>query len=384
MRRLQTPIVILLSLSAFGATERPSRSNAGPPAVAQPLIVHEWGTFTSVAGENGRAVDWRALGDPVGLPRFVERLRFNVKGNLTARIRMETPVLYFYAPRETTVDVSVRFHQGIVTEWFPRAAVTPTGIDDSALRRPDFSSSIAWKDVRVSPVRLTPDSTDGAKEGFPVDGSGSHYYRARETDASPLRVGSGSEKFLFYRGVGGFEPPISATVGADGRVVVQGLGGEAPGEVILFDNAAGMISYQVRQADGGQVVFDPPPDDHTAGEEEVAPPLAQLERMLVAHGLYPKEALAMIRTWRDAWFEEGTRLFYVVPEKMIDAILPLEIDPRPAQVARVFVGRVELVTPRVIHEVREAIARKDSKILKKYERFLQEITNRIRADRPAS
>ena len=33
---------------------------------------------------------------------------------------------------------------------------------------------------------------------------------------------------------------------------------------------------------------------------------AELERMLIGAGLFPKEALAMVETWRDSWFEEGT------------------------------------------------------------------------------
>ena len=47
--------------------------------------------------------------------------------------------------------------------------------DDSVLRRPDFSSSIAWNDVRV--LRGRPRSKP--REDFPLDASGSHYYQAR-------------------------------------------------------------------------------------------------------------------------------------------------------------------------------------------------------------
>ena len=39
--------------------------------VPSDLTVHEWGTFTSVAGEDGAAVDWDALGCKSDLPRFV-------------------------------------------------------------------------------------------------------------------------------------------------------------------------------------------------------------------------------------------------------------------------------------------------------------------------
>ena len=46
---------------------------AGDIYTAQPagLTVHEWGTFTSVAGEDGSAIDWDALGCKDDLPRFV-------------------------------------------------------------------------------------------------------------------------------------------------------------------------------------------------------------------------------------------------------------------------------------------------------------------------
>jgi hypothetical protein len=393
MSRRLTPIVVLLSLSAFGAATTPAASGVLQLAAAQPLVVHEWGTFTSVAGTDGRAVEWRPLDGPVDVPCFVERLGFNVKGSLAAKIRMETPVLYFYAPRETTVNVRVLFRQGVVTEWFPRAAVTPMSVDYSTLRRPDFSSSIAWKDVRISPsvdvardrpeLVERPDAPEPENERFPLDGSGSHYYRARETDASPLHSGSEWEKFLFYRGVGGFEPPIAATVRVDGRIVVEATQGGRLGDVILFENAGGTMSYQVRHSDGGQLVFDAPAHDGSANEEG-APPLAELERILVAHGLYAKEARAMLSTWRDSWFEEGTRLFYVVPDKTIDSILPLEISPEPTEVARLFVGRIELVTSRVKQEVEQALAERDSLTLKKYGRFLQAIADRIKDRRPAS
>ena len=77
----------------------------------------------SVAGQDGSAVEWLALGGPSDLPCFVERSGFYLKGAIRGTVRMETPVLYFYAPTETTVDVNVRFRSGVITEWFPHAAV---------------------------------------------------------------------------------------------------------------------------------------------------------------------------------------------------------------------------------------------------------------------
>ena len=73
------------------------------------LIVHEWGTFTAIAGKDGRAIEWSPLGLPRvtasrDLPQFVEHFdSVNFKLGLRGTIRMETPVLYFYSPRDVTV-----------------------------------------------------------------------------------------------------------------------------------------------------------------------------------------------------------------------------------------------------------------------------------------
>ena len=64
----------------------------------------------------------------------------------------------------------------------------------------------------------------------------------------------------------------------------------------------------------------------------------------------------MVETWRDSWFEEGTRLIYIVPSRVIHAVLPLQIEPGPSAVARVFVGRIELITPALKRTVTEATA----------------------------
>jgi len=90
----------------------------------------------------------------------------------------------------------------------------------------------------------------------------------------------------------------------------------------------------------------------------------------------------MLETWRDSWFEDGTRVFYIVPRAAVDAILPLTITPAPTEIKRVFVGRMEVVTPAVQHTVEEAIVPKNSDVLERYARFLGPITDRILENRP--
>jgi hypothetical protein len=73
---------------------------------------------------------------------------------------------------------------------------------------------------------------------------------------------------------------------------------------------------------------------------------AAVRNELINAKLYPKEAQAMINTWKKSWFsEDGTRLFYIVPQRFTDAILPLKVDPWPAETIRVLVGRMEIMPP---------------------------------------
>jgi len=90
----------------------------------------------------------------------------------------------------------------------------------------------------------------------------------------------------------------------------------------------------------------------------------------------------MIETWRDTWFEEGSRLFYIVPSSHVDSILPLSITPAPAQVVRAFVGRIELVTPATERSIEAALAAHDGAALRKYGRFLYPIFNIMLAKLP--
>ena len=335
------PILLLVVIVAAGS-DQPD------------LKVHEWGTFTSIAGENGADLTWRPFGGPSDLPCFVDRYR-NFKGILSGTVRMETPVLYFYGARESTANVKVQFRNGIITEWFPKAA---TG---------QANELVEWRGVKISPT-LAP--------AFPVELGQSHYYAARDTDAVPLQVGSQTEKFLFYRGVGTFSLPISAKLTASGELEVKNLAGDPVGGLILFENRGGKVRYHFAGTLGNETTLGV---QLLKSDDKLAALAADLEGILVAQGLYPKEAQAMIETWRDSWFEEGTRLLYIVPRRAIDSILPLDIRPAPAQVARVFVGRMEVITPAIQEDVKQAIANNDRRTLEKYGRFLEPIARRLGA-----
>jgi hypothetical protein len=299
------------------------------------LVVHEWGTFTSVSTADGRPQLWNPLGGPSELPSFVYRSSEysqcfkGPKGDL-ALVRMETPVLYFYSDRKLSASVKVDFPRGCLSEWYPMAHATRQSLD--------------WRGFIVQP---------GAKEQFPIDRSRSHYYPARETDAAPLSIGDEQkveqEKFLFYRGIGNFELPLSAKL-KDDQVIVRNTGLEEIAEVILFENREGKSGWRINGALKGESAIARPVLD-----QPVESLHRELEKTLVAEGLYEKEAAAMVKTWRDSWFEEGLRVFYIVPRRATDAILPITINPAPSQLTRVLIGRAEIITPEMEKNILAAV-----------------------------
>jgi hypothetical protein len=342
---------------------------------APDLTAHEWGTFTAIAGKDGRAVEWLPLGLPgyppsTDLPQFVEHINgVNFKLGLRGTIRMETPVLYFYFPRKLTVSAKVSFAKGLITEWYPHAdRVEPTGVmTDTSLSRLSVDGSIEWNHVAVSP---------NLAGELPREVQPNRYYAAREAASSPLRVqtstGEQREKFLFYRGVSASPLPISARLTSDGKLVVESLSEHEIPNAIFFERRGERVGYRLTGALTDSTTVDAPllngSVDSLCGD---------LEEILVGQGLYRDEAHAMVETWKDSWFEEGSRLIYIVPSGFIDKVLPLTIDPVPGQIVRVFVGRVEIVTPATAMAVRKALAHNDEATLDKYGRFLEPILQTV-------
>ena len=304
------------------ATAAPPTPAATPASPAPRLVVHEWGTFTSFSGSDGVPVSFRPNYND--LPSFVyATFESEGKGGRLHRgglVSMETPVLYFYTDREQRVGVTVDFPRGWITEWYPFAAAAP-----SRNTRNDKTGgqSIRWE------VKLTPN--EPAK--FPREKGENHYYAARETDAIPLQaevVGrdeerdgwelrGGSivqrEKFLFYRGVGTFPPPVTVKALGGGKVrVMNGSGGKSTG-LVLLTVRGGKIGFRtLSDLDAGaEAVATLPEADGSVTELADA-----VAKGLTAAGLYEREARAMVKTWDDAWFkEEGTRLLYLVPARRL-------------------------------------------------------------------
>jgi hypothetical protein len=325
-----------------------------------PVVTHEWGTFTSVAREDGTAVEWAPLLGPGDLPCFVTRGNEVRKVALRALVRMETPVLYFYSQQPETLSVHVDFPQGLITEWYPNPLPRIQGSKPGW----DSTNAINWETVQLAP---------GKDLAYAKTKGESRYYAARNTDATPLRIGDQQEKMIFYRGLGNFAPPLRAQYESDGKLELHNTGTEAIPFAILFENQGGAMGFRVVENVAGSVKMEAP---------ELTQDITAIRKLLAARltglGLYPKEARAMVETWADSWFTEGSRVLYIVPRAMVDSLLPLKIVPAPEDIQRVFVGRLEVLSPRTEETLMHAIRAGDNEKLTAFGRFLEPFVAQMR------
>ena len=222
------------SLVASGLVAALASLGAGAPAAAPapgPLVVHEWGTYTSFAGANGALLEGMGH-EEEPLPAFVyarmghEPSPFRAFGDpsYTTPIRhvhgkMETPVIYFHTKTPRHVHVRVDFPEGLLTQYYPVAsavgpAVTSDDVDLTAIP----GSFLEW-DADLVP--------GGAGAAIPGVGAADPYGFARDVDAALVRAaGAGrveEERYLFYRGLGRFTPPLeSYGARADALLLVNG------------------------------------------------------------------------------------------------------------------------------------------------------------------
>ena len=186
----------------------------------------------------------------------------------------------------------------------------------------------------------------------------------RNVRAAQVTVGTESERFLFYRGVGHRDAPL--------RIVRQSANEQLQLRSPLA-NSSGFVNggikvsrlWLVEITADGKCAFRRLPgfamngladqflqstpgtfSDAEFSKQNLKALRATMQTSLVEQGLFDDEAAALLNTWESAYFQSpGLRLFFLLPQSWTDNILPVKLSV-PAQVTRVMVGRIELVTPR--------------------------------------
>jgi hypothetical protein len=351
------PFVIVVTMAAAAAA---------PPYPSPGLLtVHEWGTFVSMEGSDGLALEGLHH-DEADLPAFVHsRSRDQLRLHATIS-KLETPVLYFYpsgSQPASQVSVRVDFPEGIITQWFPQATLSSPRLLQGDAAPPLKGGYMQWYGV------LTPDSATGspaAGAALPPTEPGHVWNFTRQTRSAFVTTGvwdwygqkqvNEREKFIFYRGLGRFDPPLQVQTETEGRVRLANIGVEPLNDLFLLrvENGRGTFQYfptlGAGQKTGAQIVMDAEamPLNEFVGRIGQA-----LGARLVEQRLYADEAQAMVNTWSRSYFRTpGIRVLYIVPRAQIDRNLPLKVQgvtihgfATPTKLERVFVGRVECLTP---------------------------------------
>lgn len=338
-------------------------------AIAQPafasdrMVVHEWGTFTSLQNENGDAIAGIDA-DVEPLPKFVHNLSnlpealdkgvpLDADPNVT--MRLETPVVYFHPPANWSgsASYSVQFHGGLLSQFYPDAQ---TNLDPKKIPpiTADTVGTLRWPTVVLTAHKPGP-NTDA-----PV------WLAPRNVSAADVAVGNESDRFLFYRGIGELNAPIKIVRQSDGtklQIIMQASLQNPLSMAMAIDASFDKLWYFDMRPDGkcaftalgplraaprGDAIgsFDADFVDADYSKANVDYLRADMRKALIAQGLFADEAEAMLKTWENAYFKSpGTRVFFLVPRSWTDQILPATISGNP-DFTRVMVGRIDLITPR--------------------------------------
>ncbi|MES2440130.1 MAG: hypothetical protein V4584_13760 [Verrucomicrobiota bacterium] len=353
--------------------------------------LHEWGTFTTVSGsdgtllsglereeetlpafahahvglENGQHPDMEEVRriyqkhGTRGIPASFKGLGRRPLAGVT--VKMETPVIYFHSNELLPFRANVRvgFNGGTISQWYPQRSggetlpEPPPAVDPANHPTPlsawllDFNKprqgAIQW-DVDILP----PAQTREAILFKPGDNVG--WLRARQPVTNAVRTPGGeTEGYLFYRGIGRFDPGLKTTVSADETLHVENqTGGRIP-YLVAFEIAEGTLRWTEKTTGldaGGSISI--PETDLKAGPPGFCEPLYRAMKTGLANcGLTDAEARSMVETWWHSYFEApGLRVFWVLPREATDRLLPLQVSPPPVEIVRVLVGRSEVLRPR--------------------------------------
>jgi hypothetical protein len=321
---------------------------------------HEWGTFTGLCGSDGQALNGLYV-EEEALPVFVHniggsfpKLAYDFGKGTPANvelahvtIKMETPVIYFYSNTAFNADVKVQFTHGLIGQWYPEdsAGVNASYYNnfgpslDFGNKQSPVSNFIEWK------ANILPAGADATKVN--KQGETNTWTAPRATDANLVQTGGEYEKFLFYRGIGNFDMPVNVSFDNRGNLVIKNNYPENIPYFIVYDKEDnGDVKVWFSGAISSGTSQTVPPVSHVLSIYEINFKMEEFHTALTAAGLYSKESSAMLNTWKTSYFgKSGLRVFWIVPRKFMDGILPLDMNPAPDKLERVLIGRSEILTP---------------------------------------
>lgn len=309
------------------------------------FVVHEWGVVTiaqsrplgMARSEGASFVD--GLEKAEALPEFVTTYEKAFGKALTDwhNMPVRKPVLYFHANRVMDVRVRVQIPKGRPYAWWPAADYAPRpnlppkkGIriqgDDSEPKLPKVDDMPMEKGALSWAITLDPKASQFA------DAAG-WWKLARAPKATPVVAGQQSDKFLFYDALTTFDPGLDIAWAADGSPTIAAAGAiPALFAVRVKDGVCKSAATKMVKGDRVTLALE-------KGRPDLAAALAKA-------GLNQDEADAVAEIWKEEFFEAaGARVLAFVPREVYDALLPIEIEPRPSKLERVLIAHIECLDP---------------------------------------
>ena len=356
--------------------------------------VHEWGTFTSLVGSNGltqhgmyhedeELPDFvHGFGDvltpppapqPRPQPEQPPRCRGKcfssdfIENNLITQ-KMETPVIYFYSDQTRSVGVNVRFPEGAVGQTYPAPVST----------FPDRNSApvLANGNTTFKVDVLSPQESRSQLSRIPYVDPQNIYGHARAVNSNLVWAQNEVEKFIFYRGLGRYQPNMEIT-SQKGKLFLKAKHFEGSLCDGCSDVPAAFLVHVDERGHGqmlelGTLFANKPLSinsrriDHLKNHAVARPDIlsgdAAREKLvsgLTEAGLYRDEAIAMVKTWEHGYLQTpGLRLLYIMPKDDVEATLPLKVTPTPDELNRVFVARIEVLLDTEEQQLVDDVLRK--------------------------
>ncbi|HVG53588.1 MAG TPA: hypothetical protein VM846_04140 [Vicinamibacterales bacterium] len=354
--KLRILIACVVSLTAAGLM-------GAAPSDSSGLVVHEWGTFLAMNGSDGVSLDGM-YHEEHALPSFVHARSRDQLRLPMSRLKGETPVIYFYPRDVMKVKVEVDFPTGLWTQWYPQASTVSPGLVQAGSPPRTRDGRISW-DVIVRPPAMKnnepPVTGRDALWNFARDVDAAYVYPDRPAgfvNTAATSASSEVERFIFYRGLGEAPLPLDVRL-ANGRIAATTSEREGLQHLFILRVENGRGAYSYRTALRPDQALDeaiPSMDASLPLDQFVGEVAAHVAKRLTDSGLYKPEALAMVNTWKSSYFKtDGVRLLFVLPGSWTNRFIPMRIEPAPAELVRVMVGRVELLDTARETRAEEAI-----------------------------
>lgn len=329
-------------------------------------VVHEWGTFTTLCGMDGHQASG-LYGEEEPLPDFVKNITPRVNTTVTikgysdtfwrsatnygqSRVKMETPVLYFYSKKPiNNFNVSVDFKGGTISQYFPDRTSGESFVQEikadnygdisTTFNLENRTGNISWDLDILSP------ETPYSSLSHPDEQVPNIWLSPRKTQSNLVKSNGSIEKYLFYRGVGSFYSPVVLSFCDNGYLSVRNQFKENIDFYLLFEyiSPEKIRVWETGSLLSGDQIFIRP-STLDLNQTQWNNYLSEFTDALVKQGLYEDEARAMLETWDHSYFHTpGIKFFYTVPRYFTDEILPVRFSIPVADLQRVMVGRAEII-----------------------------------------